>query len=347
MGTWPTVLGVGVSVRALDDEYIELLPPLVGMVRDGAAVRVTVPKPPAYGVVILKTTDEGAFQHSVTTTPGPEPACPAGRLLPNGICLSWTTPPRRQLDPLTAAEPPPYIREPPAVVNITSGRQLFIDTFLVEVSQTRNVVWEWHPASYDTAHNPVLRPDRPWELCPPGANQTYENCRTVSGDSQPPGSPLVSDAKDGTYKHGFASVFSGGVWYDPADKLYKMYYSCAQVTCVAFSDDAHNWRKPSFNHTAAVQPGTNIVAMDFHDGNTVWLDLESADPSAKWKMASVPEYTRKLPGADGGRYMMYNFYSSADGINFKLRQNHSGYVFDRSTMFYNPFRQKCIYRPNF
>ena len=46
----------------------------VGMVRDGAAVRVTVPKPPAYGVVILKTTDEGAFQHSVTTTPGPEPA---------------------------------------------------------------------------------------------------------------------------------------------------------------------------------------------------------------------------------------------------------------------------------
>eukprot|EP01048_Picozoa_sp_COSAG05_P003443 COSAG05_NODE_158_length_15673_cov_23.898946_3_plen_379_part_00 len=267
--------------------------------------------------------------------------CPAPRLLPNGICLNWTTPPNKLLDPLTASEPPPYLRTPPSVINISRGRQLLVDSFLVDEDRTSDVLWEWHPVQYDRAHNPVVRPDRPWELCAPYANKTWRTCRTTAGESLPPGSPLTPNCSDGVYKHGFASTFSGGVWFDPADKVYKMFYSCASSTCVAHSSDAIHWRKPEFTHTA--DPGTNIVAADFHDGNTVWLDLETSDPQAKWKLASVPEWTRKLPDSGGGRYMMYNFYSSPDGVNFTLQQNHSGKIFDRSTLFYNPFRRKWVY----
>ena len=76
---------------------------------------------------------------SLLLLPSAAAAAPCeGQLLPNGICLGWTTPPgRRQLDPLTASEPPPYLRQPPAAINITQGRQLFVDSFLVDEAQSR------------------------------------------------------------------------------------------------------------------------------------------------------------------------------------------------------------------
>ena len=77
--------------------------------------------------------------------------------------------------------------------------------------------------------------------------------------------------------------------------------------------------------------------------DSLWLDHESSDPATRWKMASVPEYTRQLPGSSGGRFMMFNMYGSADGRRFNLLQNSSGYVFDRSTIFFNPLRNKWVY----
>lgn len=55
--------------------------------------------------------------------------------------------------------PVPYLDEPPAVIPIDVGRQLFVDDFLIEHTTLKRTfhLAELYPA------NPVLKPDTPWE----------------------------------------------------------------------------------------------------------------------------------------------------------------------------------------
>src|SRR5262249_39249488 len=64
---------------------------------------------------------------------------------------------------------------------------------------------------------PVLKPDRPWE-----------------GSSAMP--------------------FSDGVWYDPQDELFKIWYKTSNATCCATSRDGIKWDKPLLD----VKKGTNV-----------------------------------------------------------------------------------------
>src|SRR4051794_22258740 len=58
---------------------------------------------------------------------------------------------------------PPYVTNPPRVIPIDVGRQLFVDDFLIEeCSLTRS----HHHARYIDA-NPVFRPSAPWERYDP------------------------------------------------------------------------------------------------------------------------------------------------------------------------------------
>lgn len=112
-----------------------------------------------------------------------------GETLYNGIVLPDRWPPDvRKLgrDPM----PVPYLEHPPAVIPIDVGRQLFVDDFLIDSTTFTRTFHKatWHPAS------PVLVPDRSWESPAAGAR----------------GCPS-------------AMPFSDGVWYDPADRLYKMW----------------------------------------------------------------------------------------------------------------------------
>ena len=60
----------------------------------------------------------------------------AGELLYNGIQLPDEWPPGRSLEELRAGTPMriPYLEEPPEVIPIDVGRQLFVDDFLIEES---------------------------------------------------------------------------------------------------------------------------------------------------------------------------------------------------------------------
>ena len=65
--------------------------------------------------------------------------CPPSRELYNGICLPppGVFPPRnRNLTTLQRQgfPPPLYLQQPPAVINIDVGRQLWVDSFLAESS---------------------------------------------------------------------------------------------------------------------------------------------------------------------------------------------------------------------
>ena len=68
----------------------------------------------------------------------------------------------------------------------------------------------------------MLRPDKPWE---------------EQGDF-----PM-------------AATFSDGVWYDPKDRLFKMWYmgGYGTSTCYAYSEDGIRWTKPELD----VRKGTN------------------------------------------------------------------------------------------
>jgi hypothetical protein len=82
-----------------------------------------------------------------------------------------------------------------------------------------------------------------------------------------------------------AMVFSDGVWYDPQDQRFKMWYLVGQseATGYATSTDGLHWQKPALD----VRPPTNIVQPGGRDSSTVWLDLEEKDPARRSKMFRV------------------------------------------------------------
>lgn len=98
------------------------------------------------------------------TAQTPPPAAPAalpprqGETLYNGIILPEVWPPKGEYK---AGEPMPvpYLSNPPPVIDISNGRQLFVDDFLIEQTTLKRV---WHTATL-YSNNPVLRPDQAWE----------------------------------------------------------------------------------------------------------------------------------------------------------------------------------------
>jgi hypothetical protein len=222
-----------------------------------------------------------------------------GETLPNGIRLPATWPPPNR-EPTREPMPIPYLADPPPVIPIDVGRQLFVDDFLIEETTLERTSHRtvYHP------ENPVLRPDRPWE----------------------------SDTTSGGHPAPTAMVFSDGVWYDPADALFKMWYMGGYVksTCYAVSKDGIHWDKPSLD----VVPGTNVVLPLRRDSATVWLDLAEGDPARRFKLFVYP-----LEGRSG----ILSIFFSADGIHWGERAAESGRLGDRSTVFLNPFRDVWVY----
>jgi len=220
----------------------------------------------------------------------------AGETLYNGIVLPSPWPPARR-SVSTIPQRPPYLAAPPAVINIDIGRQLFVDDFLIEES---SLYRQFHPATYHPA-SPVLAPVRDYERRDPYAVTT------------------------GTAPSPSAMVFSDGVFYDPAEQLFKMWYMAGyqQHTALAVSRDGIAWERPALG----VVPGTNIVSDQRRDSSTVWLDLHDADARARYKMA----------GYDLGLKAL-RLSVSADGVHWR-EVARSGTCGDRSTCFYNPFRR--------
>ena len=226
------------------------------------------------------------------------PAAPAPEVLYNGITLGSPWPPRLKY-PNDYPLVPPYLSDPPAVVPIDVGRQLFVDDFLIdETSMTRT----WHRASYHPA-NPILRPDTAWEQ--------RDDAKKLNGRPTNPA----------------AMVFSDGVFFDPRDGLFKMWYmgGYGMFTCLATSIDGVSWQRPHFDVVA----GTNIVGTKTRDSSTVWLDLEESDPSRRYKMSVWYDH-----------YLVLSV--SPDGIHW-TEIGRTGLTGDRSTFFRNPFRKVWVY----
>jgi len=222
----------------------------------------------------------------------------APEVLYNGITLGAPWPPQLKY-PDEHPVLPPYLLDPPGVIPVDLGRQLFVDDFLIEETSLART---WHRATYHPA-NPVLRPETAWERRDDVSERTNQ--------------PLNPSAM----------VFSDGVFFDPGDRLFKMWYMAGygSSTCLAVSKDGVAWERPVYDVVA----GSNIVSTAIRDSSTVWLDLDSADPKQRFKMSIWYDHAVVL-------------YASPDGIHW-TEIGKTGRAGDRSTFFRNPFRQKWVF----
>ena len=219
-----------------------------------------------------------------------------GERLYNGIVLPEEWPPQEINPRDTAPMAVPYLESRPAVVPIDVGRQLFVDDFLVETTDLKRA---FHmPIKY--AGNPVLKPETELEINAP--------------------------------RNAAAVPKSGGVWWDPAEQIFKMWYEAGWIhtICYATSKDGLTWERPALD----VNPDTNqVLPADLTpDSWTVVPDWSAKDPQQKYKMFLRPP-GGQMPGIS---------MTSPDGIHWTNR-TETGETGDRSTMFYNPFRKKWVY----
>ena len=238
------------------------------------------------------------------------PVGPSGRPRPkesarretlyNGIRLPAAWPPRYPAEDFRTPLTPPYLAEIPQVIPIDRGRQLFVDDFLISHSTLQRA---YHRAILHP-ENPVLKPETALEM---------------NGGLRPVACP-----------------FNDGVFYDPEDRLFKMWYHAGWFDGIALatSRDGIHWTRPRLD----VDPGTNRVLVRGkgfqRDGVGVWLDQETADRGQRFKMFAF------FRGPDDFR--RGEAYTSADGIHWG-RPTPTGPCGDNTTFFYNPFRKIWVY----
>lgn len=190
-----------------------------------------------------------------------------------------------------------------AYVNVDVGRQLFVDNHLVETTSLERV---WHqPAKYEA--NPVLKPETPWEINPGGNSATVPK--------------------------------GGGIWWDDSEKIFKLWYEGGWLNsvCYATSKDGINWSRPSLS----LYPGTNIVLPTNQphykpDSWSVVMDPHAKNPAEKFKLLLSRPHVEPHLAPHGV------LCTSPDGINWK-EVSKLPPVGDRSSLFYNPFREKWVF----
>eukprot|EP01052_Picozoa_sp_SAG31_P031909 SAG31_NODE_3437_length_4274_cov_2.610778_1_plen_1124_part_00 len=276
---------------------------------------------PANGTTLLLKSDDSRAE------PAPAPPIPAGcktELLPNGICLPAEWPPRfdPETPPKTLFFNAPPTTPPPQVVNITLGRQLLVDDFLIE--EMRGLERTQHKPVWEK--DAVLSPDLPWETI--DLNDARHQKENRTGGGWPQSTQL-----------GSAQPYSGGVhWHQ--DKFIAHYQTNDGDVCYAESRDGRWWKKPLVGAAPLGVAKTNIVVSAQYsggmDGNVVIQD-HRAPASERFKMATMP-----FKNNNHSR-MHYEILASPDGITWTSIVAKTGPAEDRSTLFYNPFRDVWVF----
>ena len=126
----------------------------------------------------------------------------------------------------------------------------------------------------------------------------------------------------------------GGIWWEPKKNAFMMWYEAGWLHTMAYAEstDGLVWNKPAIN-----DKGTNeIVSLSDLVPNSCAVVLDYDAPEAeRYKMFY------RQPNANASDSKGVSMVSK-DGITW-VKRTKSGYCGDRSTMFYNPFRDKWVY----
>ncbi len=235
----------------------------------------------------------------------PEPPKPwnenAGEALYNGIVLPEVWPPDH-LDPKSAEPMPvPYLEHPPRVIPIDVGRQLFVDDFLIESTDLKRV---FHQAKKDPG-NPVFRP---------GSDEEMERNEVVY-------------------------LGQGGVFYDPAESLFKMFYTAGWrgPLAMATSPDLKTWtrRGELLPEGAAWGDGEGRTA---GTDNALWFDIHATDPEERIKYLTCWSHVPKDQQVPGLTHSL----QISDGVTWSKPVPCTAPMGDYGSIFYNPFRGKWV-----
>lgn len=216
------------------------------------------------------------------------------RTLYNGIAMPEVWPPAMDHNSIDAM-PVPYLDNIPDVIDVSVGRQLFVDEFLIESTSLERVFHK--PVKYEG--NPILSPT----------------------------------AKEKTSHAPGAMPKDGGVWWEPREGVYKMWYEAGWYgkTALAVSTDGLNWSRPDVNNGSNIIPSLKSMR---GNSSSVVLDYDAPDAERYKMFLREPNAT----ATDRRGWAMV----SADGVNWENR-TATGLCGDKSTMFYNPFRKRWVY----
>lgn len=205
--------------------------------------------------------------------------------------------------------PTPPITKPSGPINIDVGRQLFVDDYLIAETTLKRT---FHQAKLH-GDGPVLKAETELE--------------TMRGMAEG------------------AVLFDGGVWFDPKNQLFKMWYAGGfrDGICYATSKDGLHWDRPQLD----VSPGENRV-LPYHkgwqlSGFSVALDQFTSDPAQRFKMLAYHRYKGRFPGDKGDSNPSAKMYVSADGIHWGEPQMVKAMTGDNASMFYDPFRKYWVF----
>lgn len=233
---------------------------------------------------------------------------PKPEKLYNGIELPDQWPPRF-LDPASAEPMPvPYLRRPPKVIPIDVGRQLFVDDFLIEKTTLKR---RFHQAKKFEG-NPVFQAE----------------------------TELEKKLNRVVY------LGQGGVFYEPKEKLFKMFYTAGWrgPLALATSPDLKTWTRPELG-----LHGGNLLlpegpAWGRGEGSTagsdnaLWYDITASDPKERLKFLTcwihVPKEQR-VPG-------LTHSLQVSDGVTWSKPVPCTTPAGDYGSIFYNPFRKKWV-----
>ncbi len=239
-------------------------------------------------------------------------------VLYNGIELPEEWPPRN-VDPMSdEAIVPPYLVSRkdggtrPDVIDITRGRQLFVDDFLIE--KTDLTCTYHHPKKYEG--NPIMKPEMPEET-------------------------------EGEMGVGTAC---GGTWYDMEEKKYKMWFDILFNPLLGYaeSDDGIRWeRKPVRDGSYIV-----MTREEKNGACSVFIDYKAPkEERYKMFLQSFDNHQSKLDydtwsvpeGSTDDNNYAHTLFVSEDGYHWKRKggfsKNLSG---DMTTVYYDAQRGKWI-----
>jgi len=288
------------------------------------SARSIASRTPALTVIVLCSVVVLAFSPALTNCFAQSTATSdsTGRdssLLPNGIRLPAIWPPRNG-DP-ASSEPMavPYLANPPAVIPINQGRQLFVDDFLIESSTLDRV---YHQAE-KSSQNPVLVPETAQELRLPDAAGSGEQNQAE-----------------------FLFLGQGGLFFDPAESLFKLFYTAGWRggLAVATSRDMVHWERPDLQLAGGnllLPPGIVWQAGELKttgSDNCVWLDLNATNPSERLKYLTCWTHAPKGQRPSGFTHTLH----TSNGRQWSAG-TPAGTAQDYCSFFYNPFRQRWVF----
>jgi hypothetical protein len=194
--------------------------------------------------------------------------------------------------------PVPYLVNRPEIIPIDVGRQLFVDDFLVEET---TLVRSFHRAEKHPA-NPIFQAETTEEI----------------------------------QRQGTIYLGHGGVFYDPQEALFKMFYVAGWrgPLSLATSTDMVHWSRPE------ITPGRGNVLIDRAvDDNSIWLDLDASNPDEHLKFLECHHGSLIPEGiTQAGHYL----YTSRDGREWS-DAILAGIAGDYCSFFYNPFRKRWVF----